>query len=462
MNDPIEIFTDGACRGNPGPGGWGAVLRSGGREKLLSGGASDTTNNRMELTAAIEALEALRRPCRVRLSTDSTYLKNGITQWIPAWKRRDWKTADRKPVKNVDLWRRLERAASPHEVEWVWVRGHSGHEGNEKADALARSAVGGPEAVRQVVLDTETTGLEPEQGHRIIEIGGVELVNRRLTDRRLHYYLQPDREIDDGALEVHGITREFLQDKPRFAEVHADILSFVSGAEVIIHNAPFDVAFLDSELARIGDPDLKLENRCRILDSLALARQLHPGQRNNLDALCKRYGIDNSARQLHGALLDAEILADVYLAMTGGQAVLALGGAGGEDGGRDLLARRAAGAAGRLDSRWRARARMSWRRTPASLHSSRRRAAGSACGCGSKTDEPPRQFPPGPETSPESRRSDPRAAGMAAKSRSCNQVRDVGGNHRRRPARMAFRANPVESAPLHPRDPGAGRARYRR
>ena len=143
MNDPIEIFTDGACRGNPGPGGWGAVLRSGGREKLLSGGASDTTNNRMELTAAIEALEALRRPCRVRLNTDSTYLKNGITQWIPAWKRRDWKTADRKPVKNVDLWRRLERAASPHEVEWVWVRGHSGHEGNEKADALARSAVGG-------------------------------------------------------------------------------------------------------------------------------------------------------------------------------------------------------------------------------------------------------------------------------------------------------------------------------
>ena len=143
MNDPIEIFTDGACRGNPGPGGWGAVLRWGGREKLLSGGSSDTTNNRMELTAAIEALEALRRPCRIRLSTDSTYLRNGITRWIPAWKRRDWKTADRKPVKNVDLWRRLERAASPHAVEWVWVRGHSGHEGNEKADALARSAIGG-------------------------------------------------------------------------------------------------------------------------------------------------------------------------------------------------------------------------------------------------------------------------------------------------------------------------------
>lgn len=179
--------------------------------------------------------------------------------------------------------------------------------------------------MRQVVLDTETTGLDPEQGHRIIEIGGVELVNRRLTDRRLHHYLQPDRGIDDGALEVHGISREFLLDKPRFGEVHEEILSFISGAEVIIHNAPFDVAFLDHELARLGDPSVRIESVCRILDTLALARQLHPGQRNSLDALCKRYGIDNSARQLHGALLDAEILADVYLAMTGGQAALALG-----------------------------------------------------------------------------------------------------------------------------------------
>ena len=182
--------------------------------------------------------------------------------------------------------------------------------------------------MRQVFLDTETTGLEPELGHRVIEIGAVELVNRRLTGRRLHYYLQPDREIDDGALEVHGITREFLQDKPRFVDVHADILEFVSGAEVVIHNAPFDVAFLDHELARLGDPALRVESCCRIVDSLALARQLHPGQRNSLDALCKRYQIDNSARQLHGALLDAEILADVYLAMTGGQAVLELGRSG--------------------------------------------------------------------------------------------------------------------------------------
>ena len=143
MNDAVEIFTDGACRGNPGPGGWGAVLRHGEHEKLLCGRSSDTTNNRMELTAAIEALEALRRPCRVRLTTDSTYVKHGITQWITGWKRRNWKTVDRKPVKNVDLWRRLDQAASLHEVEWVWVRGHAGHEGNEKADALARSAIEG-------------------------------------------------------------------------------------------------------------------------------------------------------------------------------------------------------------------------------------------------------------------------------------------------------------------------------
>ena len=142
VTDAVEIFTDGACRGNPGPGGWGAVLRFGEHEKRLSGGSIDTTNNRMELTAAIEALDALRRPCRVQLSTDSTYVRNGITQWIRNWKRRGWMTADRKPVKNVDLWQRLDQAALRHDVEWIWVRGHAGHEGNEKADTLARSAIG--------------------------------------------------------------------------------------------------------------------------------------------------------------------------------------------------------------------------------------------------------------------------------------------------------------------------------
>lgn len=137
----IEIFTDGACSGNPGPGGWGAVLRYGAVEKELAGGEPATTNNRMELTAAIAGLEALKRPCRVRVYTDSIYLRDGITRWLPAWKARGWRTADKKPVKNVDLWQRLEAAAAPHEIAWHWVRGHAGHPENERADALARAAI---------------------------------------------------------------------------------------------------------------------------------------------------------------------------------------------------------------------------------------------------------------------------------------------------------------------------------
>jgi len=183
--------------------------------------------------------------------------------------------------------------------------------------------------MRQIVLDTETTGLEPDLGHRIIEIGCVELVNRRHTGRTFHHYLNPEREIDQGALEVHGITAEFLQGKPRFADIAEELLEFISGAELVIHNAAFDVAFLDAELRRHAANNPAFEGRlvsaeCRILDTLALARQMHPGQKNNLDALCKRYEIDNSHRELHGALLDARILADVYLAMTGGQVGLAL------------------------------------------------------------------------------------------------------------------------------------------
>jgi DNA polymerase-3 subunit epsilon len=183
--------------------------------------------------------------------------------------------------------------------------------------------------MRQIVLDTETTGLEPELGHRIIEIGCVEIVNRRATGRTFHHYLNPEREIEGGALEVHGITAEFLQGKPRFGDIAEELMTFISGAELVIHNAAFDVAFLDAELRRHSAAALTYEGRtvaaeCRVLDSLALARQMHPGQRNNLDALCKRYEIDNSHRELHGALLDARILADVYLAMTGGQVGLAL------------------------------------------------------------------------------------------------------------------------------------------
>jgi DNA polymerase-3 subunit epsilon len=176
--------------------------------------------------------------------------------------------------------------------------------------------------MRQVVLDTETTGLETSRGHRIIEIGGVELIDRRFTGRQIHKYLNPEREIDDGAFEVHGLSSEFLADKPRFADVADEILEFLDGAELIIHNAPFDVSFLDHELSLLSGRPRRISQICQVIDSLALARHKHPGQKNSLDALCRRYQVDNSARTLHGALLDAEILADVYLLMTGGQTTL--------------------------------------------------------------------------------------------------------------------------------------------
>lgn len=178
--------------------------------------------------------------------------------------------------------------------------------------------------MRQIVLDTETTGLDPAQGHRIIEIGCVEIQNRRLTGNHFHYYLNPDRDIDEAAIEVHGLTRDFLSDKPRFKQIESEFIEFVRDAELIIHNAPFDIGFLDAELQRNKSPVAGMGSICSVLDSLLLAREKHPGQRNNLDALCKRYGVDNTQRDLHGALLDAEILADVYLVMTSGQSSLSL------------------------------------------------------------------------------------------------------------------------------------------
>ena len=190
--------------------------------------------------------------------------------------------------------------------------------------------------MRQVILDTETTGLETSNGHRIIEIGCVELVDRQLTGNHFHVYINPEREIDDGALEVHGISNEFLADKPLFAEIVADFVDYIADSELIIHNAAFDVGFLDYELSLLGRAD-RVGDHAGVLDTLELARDLHPGQRNSLDALCKRYEVDNSSRTLHGALLDSEILADVYLAMTGGQTDLGLSfdqgaaGAGAQD-----------------------------------------------------------------------------------------------------------------------------------
>lgn len=172
--------------------------------------------------------------------------------------------------------------------------------------------------MRQVFLDTETTGLSPTQGHRIIEIAAVEAVNRRLTKNHFHIYLNPDREIDQGAQEVHGITLEFLQDKPRFADIADEFLQFVAGAELIIHNAPFDVGFLNAELGKIDKPEIESVSGS-VIDTLKMAKDMRPGQRNSLDALCRHFGVDNSRRTLHGALLDAELLADVYMAMTRGQ-----------------------------------------------------------------------------------------------------------------------------------------------
>ncbi len=183
--------------------------------------------------------------------------------------------------------------------------------------------------MRQIVLDTETTGLDPAEGHRIIEIGCVEILNRRVTGNNYQQYVRPDREIDEGALNVHGITNALLADKPRFADIAADFLEYVKGAELVIHNAPFDVGFLDHEFGLMAaeqgaseENRVRVEGHCTVEDTLQLARRLHPGQKNDLDSLCKRYNIDNSQRTFHGALLDAEILADVYLAMTGGQSGL--------------------------------------------------------------------------------------------------------------------------------------------
>ncbi|UQY34640.1 DNA polymerase III subunit epsilon [Pseudomonas fulva] len=185
--------------------------------------------------------------------------------------------------------------------------------------------------MRRVVLDTETTGMPVNDGHRVIEIGCVEVEGRRLTGRHFHIYLQPDREIDEGAIAVHGITNEDLKDKPRFKDVADEFYEFIKGAQLIIHNAPFDIGFLNNEFALIGQLErADISSYCDVLDTLQMARERHPGQRNSLDALCKRYGVDNSGRELHGALLDSEILADVYLAMTGGQTNLSLAGEGAE------------------------------------------------------------------------------------------------------------------------------------
>lgn len=178
--------------------------------------------------------------------------------------------------------------------------------------------------MRQIILDTETTGLEPSQGHRIIEIGCVEVINRKLTGKHYHQYIRPERAIDEQAIEIHGITPDFLKDKPVFSEIVDEFMAFIDGGQLVIHNAPFDVGFINHELKLHKGNFKAIKDYCSVIDTLVMARQKHPGQKNNLNALCKRYMVDNSQRDLHGALLDAEILADVYLMMTGGQTALSL------------------------------------------------------------------------------------------------------------------------------------------
>ena len=498
-------YTDGACKGNPGAGGWGAhLIFSDGRTQDLYGGESMTTNNRMELMGAIKALEYSSADILLEIWTDSSYVKNGITDWIEGWKKRGWKTSSKKPVANQDLWQNLDESRQGREVEWHWVKGHAGHAGNEKADELAnlgvtssneqdfatimagadngftedhskKKADGKPtvlnaaidandwlhfdplglddcddsfnsieeddgfelgledessfeseyqlkdtlasepemaqvhstsqpyqsagdsknlvmnsndspatitttandasavhatditstdmtantnlpnaetettslpkfdgdtsranphfqpllpkpihrnESNRQLIMDTETTGLDALKGDRVIEVGIVEMIGRKFTGEKLHVYINPQRGMDEEVIRIHGISEAFLTDKPTFDKVAQSLYDFMDGAEIIAHNASFDMNFLNMEFAKVGLADFA--QRVQVTDSLLMAKQQYPGQKNTLDALVRRLNVGKQDRTFHGALLDSEILAEVYLAMTGGQVSLAI------------------------------------------------------------------------------------------------------------------------------------------
>ncbi|OAU99958.1 MULTISPECIES: DNA polymerase III subunit epsilon [Moraxella] len=378
-------YTDGACKGNGkqgvSAGGWGVYLQYfNGDERHLWGGEPDTTNNRMELMAAITALEATPAQIPLQLWTDSGYVKDGITQWIGGWKSRGWKKADGKPVLNQDLWQRLDQLTQNRIIDWQWIKGHAGHAGNEMADQLANKGVdsfgdelspnpiaqngenfmvdtpkperhythntiqnpnytgdtqsadsefwpilpkpinrGNPK--RQLIFDTETTGMYELDGDRIVEIGVVELIDRKYTGNVLHVYLNPQRPMSDKVMSIHGISNEFAAQQPTFAEVAQFIYEFMVDSQVIAHNAEFDMRFLKAEFDRVGLTDFS--NRVQVIDTYVIAKQNFPNQKNSLDALVKRLGVGQKDRTFHGALLDSEILAEVYLAMTGGQMDLA-------------------------------------------------------------------------------------------------------------------------------------------
>ena len=404
----FTLYVDGACRGNPGGiGGWGAlIIDDQQQQRELFGGEDNTTNNRMELTAAIEGVLACDPQAHLTIYTDSTYVQKGITEWIHGWKKKNW-----KDVKNPDLWKTLDQACQGRQIDWHWIKGHAGHDGNERADQLANlgadqvtknlqtqqvtspvseestkdwllddpfgldaeftedehieteqeleveddletttDEVSQPEPTaleantslsnvsvnihpaikitpttqpqqgeRLLILDTETTGFYYHNGDRIIEVGAIEMINRRLTGSSIHIYINPQKLVGESE-NIHGISDEFLKDKPLFAEISQTLYQYLKGAEIVAHNATFDMNFLDMEFerAQLG----KLSDVCAVTDTLALAKRKYPGQKNSLDALVRRLEIPPRDRTFHGALLDAEILADVYLAMTGGQVSL--------------------------------------------------------------------------------------------------------------------------------------------
>lgn len=453
MSQTITLYVDGACKGNPGLGGWGAYVITQKQEHKLCGGEPDTTNNRMELTAAIEGVAFCPMDAKLVLWTDSIYVKRGITEWIHGWKKKNW-----KDVKNPDLWKKLDAVCQNREIEWNWVKGHAGNAGNEMADQLANLGVeqtiekmknGTLEVMpntqnldnidkkkedkdwllddpfgfdliesdleddessedeilslgqhtldqhdaeqseiqnhelseinktdiesdtqsnevfpekstglelenaieqnstdvtsadfevsqthphivitpatlhlqgpRQLILDTETTGFYFQDSDRIVEVGALEMINRKLTGSSIHIYINPERLVGDSE-NIHGISDQFLKDKPKYDEIAQVLYDYLKGSEIIAHNASFDMNFLDMEFKRSGF--VKLSEVCSVTDTLAMAKNKHPGQKNSLNALVRRYEIPERDRTFHGALLDAEILADVYLAMTGGQVSL--------------------------------------------------------------------------------------------------------------------------------------------
>ncbi|AWL29424.1 DNA polymerase III subunit epsilon [Acinetobacter defluvii] len=429
MSQTITLYVDGACKGNPGLGGWGAYVITATEEHKLCGGELETTNNRMELSAAIQGIAFCPKDAKLVLWTDSNYVKRGITEWIENWKKKNW-----KDVKNPDLWKQLDATCKGRDIEWNWIKGHAGHAGNEMADQLANlgaantakgiqepqittipktvtqaseimnedkkkvetdwllddpfgldvmendssdefendmqlentlgseidatsqtasqvihndatdenevsnqisensvienaTSTSHPHIVitpkkldlqgpRQLILDTETTGFYFQDSDRIIEIGAIEMINRKLTGSSIHIYINPEKPVGDSEA-IHGITDEFLKDKPKYDEIAQVLFDYLKGSEIIAHNASFDMNFLDMEFKRSGF--VALSEVCTVTDTLAMAKSKHPGQKNSLDALVRRYEIPQRDRTFHGALLDAEILSDVYLAMTGGQ-----------------------------------------------------------------------------------------------------------------------------------------------